>query len=212
MKNFFQSFLPIIKRLKKYKIEIFLLFAALIIALISMIIYFKTSQPDEEIIVDSQPQKILSQKIFVDVSGAVEKPGVYQATVGARLKDVLLITGGLSAEADRNFFARNFNLARIVADQEKIYIPSTWEISNGLFTESSRSLEYYSPSSSFYAETKTNINAATLDELDRLPGIGKITAAKIIQGQPYQTIEELLTKKIVNKSVYENIKTIITTY
>ena len=50
-------------------------------------------------------------KILVDVGGAVEKPGVYELEVGARIKDVLVMAGGLSAKADREWVEKNLNQA-----------------------------------------------------------------------------------------------------
>jgi len=154
---------------------------------------------------------------MIDIAGAVNKPGVYEVTVGARLKDAINLAEGITTEAEINFFNRNFNLARYVTDQEKIYIPSLFEINNGLFVEASRTLDYINPAPTSHrsgenlvgATTKTNINFASIDELDKLPGIGKITADKIIQNRPYKSIEELLTKKIVNKNVWEKIKNLV---
>ena len=221
MIDFFKSFSPILKKLKKlkkFRLEIFFISVALVIALISIVIYFKNNQEqrvDEEI---GEPAAVVSsgKKYFIDIAGAVENPDVYETTSGARLKDVLILAGGLSAEADREYFSRNFNLARIITDQEKIYIPSLTEVNNGLFIESQKMLDYVSPSDSAQGETtstanqKININSASLEELDQLPGVGKVTAQKIIQNRPYKSVEELLNKKVVNKNVYEQIKNQIT--
>ena len=58
--------------------------------------------------------------------------------------------------------------------------------------------------------TLININTASFEELDTLPGVGKVIGQKIINNRPYSSIEELQTKKIVNKSTYEKIKDLIT--
>ncbi len=197
--------------------EFFLILSALVITLVSLTIFLKTvKEPDEDdvFITKEETKTPLSQKIFIDISGAVEKPGVYEVTAGARLKDVLILAEGLSAEAERGFFSRNFNLARILTDQEKIYIPSTEEIASGIFMENQRVLNYNQPKIPDFdqltpqtsVEQKISINTASQEELDTLPGIGKVTAEKIIKNRPYSSIEELLTKKIVGKSVYDKIK------
>ena len=57
-----------------------------------------------------------------------------------------------------------------------------------------------------------NINSATLDELDKLPGIGPITAQKIIDNRSYQNISELVSRKVLGSSVYANIKDRLSVY
>ena len=227
MIGFLKSFTPLLKRLKKYPVEIILLTAALIITVSALTIYAKNNQ-NQEIETDS-PRLLPTEsrfggqsKIFADVSGSVKKPNVYEIEFGARLKDLINKASGLSEDADVVFFNRNFNLSRIVTDQEKVYVPSISEISNGIFIQNQRTLDYVSPvlftnlpaqSTEIDLGLSDNeiisINSATLEELDQLPGIGEVTANKIIANRPYSTIEELLTKKIVNKSVYDKIKSLI---
>lgn len=208
----------LLKKLKKYRIEIVILTIAFLIAVVSLLIFFNTSQKtDEEIEISSTR---LSQnfdgraKIFVDVSGSINKPDLYEASNGTRLKEIIKKAGGLSDDADKSFFARNFNLARVVSDQEKIYIPSAWEINNGYFVENQQTLNYISPGAGIGSNVPTsykiNINSDTIEELDTLPGVGKVTVQKIIDNRPFGALEELLNKKIVNKSVFENIKYLIT--
>ncbi len=142
----------------------------------------------EEVILERKPTNLPYSKIFVDIAGAVEKPDVYEVTAGSRLKDVLIMAGGLSAQADRHFFARYFNLSRIISDQEKIYIPSTFEIENGIFTEEQLTFENFpkNPLNEPIEEKskKININTSTIEELNQLPGVGKATAQKIINNRP----------------------------
>lgn len=208
MNGFFESFLPVAKALQRFALELGILSLALLIAIISFVFYLKdyrsSKNPDEVMIKSPSPNR--SPQITVDVSGAVEKAGIYEATSGARLKDVLIQAGGLSAAADREFFARNFNLAKFVSDQEKIYIPSYAEVLAGIFTEPQKIIDPTSESQT----QKININSATPEELDTLPGIGKVASQKIIQNRPYKNIEELLSRKILRKNVYENIKNLIT--
>jgi competence protein ComEA len=57
-----------------------------------------------------------------------------------------------------------------------------------------------------------NINTASESELDTLPGVGNVTAGKIISNRPYNALDELLSKKVVNTGVFEQIKDKITIY
>lgn len=219
MNGFFKSFEPIVKKLKKFKIELFLLFIAFFIAIISLVLYIYDNK--ERVINDKTVQESVlsatSSRMVVDIAGAVERPGVYETTSGARLKDVLIQAGGLSEEAERKYIARNFNLSKLVIDQEKIYVPSQSEVASGIFAEPQKFLDYTAPvqnqvpSSDISTNDKININLATLEELDTLTGIGKVTAQKIIQNRPYKTVEELVSKKVLNKGVFEKIKNHIST-
>ncbi|KKP62906.1 MAG: Competence protein ComEA helix-hairpin-helix repeat protein [Candidatus Roizmanbacteria bacterium GW2011_GWC2_34_23] len=220
MKNFIKSFSPLFKRLKlkKYLLEIFLVTTALIITVAALVIYAKNNQKVKEEIEINPPslrQDFGGQgKIFVDVSGAVKKPNLYQVDFGARIKEIIDRAGGLSDDADVIFFNRNFNLARILSDQEKIYVPSISEINNGIFVQNQLTLDYTTPITSTGIANNAptdniNLNSATIEELDQLPGIGQVTANKIISNRPYTTIEELVTKKVVNKGVFEKIKNLI---
>ena len=226
MKNFIKSFSPLFKRLKlkKYLLEIFLVTTALIITVAALVIYAKNNQKVKEEIEINPPslrQDFGGQgKIFVDVSGAVKKPNLYQVDFGARIKEIIDRAGGLSDDADVIFFNRNFNLARILSDQEKIYVPSISEINNGIFIQNQLLIDYKTPinnqslntdnqSPSTNNQSLININDATVEELDQLPGIGAVTAQKIIQNRPYKTTSELSTRKIINKGVWEKIKELI---
>lgn len=224
MNGFIKSFVPLLQRSKKYLLEIILLTVALVITVTALVIYAKNSQSIKEEIEINPPnlrQDFGGQgKVFVDVSGAVKKPNIYQINFGARIKEIIDKAGGLSGDADVMFFNRNFNLARIVTDQEKIYIPSIMEIESGIFVQNQRTLDYTSPVTGIINNAPTtdvldnqliNLNSATIEELDQLPGVGQVTTNKIITNRPYLTIDELLTKKVVNKGVYEKIKALIST-
>lgn len=205
------SFKPIWKKLRKFKVELILLSLASLITLITLVLFLHDTSENnnantisEEIDATARP---LPVRTIVDIAGAIERPGVYEVSTGGRLKDVLIQAGGLSADAHKDYFSRNFNLAKLITDQEKIYVPSSLEINSGIFEESLKSIDYTAPNSSQgLIGNKININNASSDELDTLPGIGKITAEKILQNRPYSIIEELLTKKIINKNVYQQIK------
>ncbi len=135
-----------------------------------------------------------SRDIWVDVSGAVVSPGVYKLADGTRTKDALIAAGGLTDEADRVFVAKVINLAQKISDGDKIFIPAAGGEVAGVTTG------------------KVNLNKATTDELMSLDGIGTARAQTIIKNRPYAKAEDLLTKKIVTKSVFEKIKDQIVIY
>lgn len=66
--------------------------------------------------------------ISVDLSGAVERPGIYSLSPGDRLADLLSLSGGVTNEVSQKWLSRYLNLSAILRDQQKIYIPFEWEI------------------------------------------------------------------------------------
>lgn len=213
MEGIIKTFQPI---LKKYRSELVLIIAAVLIAIISSLIYISgTNEAVDEQVITTNKTISLNKKIFVDVGGCVIAPGVYEATFGARLNDLINLAKGLSDNCDREFFNRNFNLAKIVSDQEKIYAPSSWETGSGIFFEKQRPLEYLEPVNDVGSQETSSgnnlidINLATLEEIETLPGVGKVIGQKIIDNRPYNSVEDLLKNKIVNQGVYEKIKSLI---
>ncbi len=144
-----------------------------------------------------------SGTLVVDVAGAVEKPGVYKLSSGSRIGDALVLAGGLSAKADREWVAGTLNLAQILTDGEKVYIPSTSQSTNSQIPKMESN-----PASSH----KININTASVSELDSLPGIGEARAQAIVANRPYAKTEELVVKAKIPQSVYDEISASLSVY
>lgn len=140
--------------------------------------------------------------VVVDVSGAVSKPGVYKFSEGSRIEDAVSAAGGIVEQANKEYISKYLNMAQKLADGTKIYIPYEGETGN-----ISGSTANSNPSNS-----NVNINTGTQAELEVLPGIGPVTASKIISDRPYSSVDDLLTKKVISKSVFEKIKEQLITY
>jgi competence protein ComEA len=201
--SFKDNFRPI---LKKYWLAISLGLFGLIFFIYGLISLFGSAGNQdikfsrEDLTSDSTSQAIKTSTIFTaDIEGAVVKPGVYKLNQGAIVQDVLVMAGGLSEIADRDYVSKNLNLAAKVSDGAKIYIPKVGESVQNVVSTSLQS-------------DAVNINTATLESLDTLSGIGKVTAQKIIDNRPYATINELLSKKVVSSSVFTKIKDRIVVY
>ena len=143
----------------------------------------------------------LGTEIWVDVQGGVVKPGVYSLREGDRVKDALIAAGGLGGQADREAVAKYINLAEKIKDGTKLYIPVLGESEQ----ENQEDGQVQGLSTG-----RVNINTATKSELDQLKGVGEARAQTIIEGRPYQTIDEV--KKVLPSNVYEQIKDMITVY
>lgn len=156
-----------------------------------------------EILNDAEESQIL-----VEISGAVEKPGVYKFTSGARVEELLIASGGLSSEADREWVSRVLNRAAKLTDGQKIFIPKkgiTPRVRSG-------QVSITGTTGGISLSGLVNINAASQAELEALPGIGPVTAGRIIEGRPYSGVEELLTRKILKRNVYEENKDKLSVY
>ncbi len=134
--------------------------------------------------------------MVVDVSGAVPRPGVYELPEGSRVNDAVEAAGGFLAEADKT----NVNLAAPVEDGQKLEIP----FQSGL-----------GPTDTGGGSTDLiDINTASLQELDSLPGIGPTLAQAIIDYRnangPFLTIEDIMLVDGIGPSTFEQIKDLIT--
>lgn len=160
----------------------------------------EVSLPDSVLATDS-----VEQKLWIDISGAVKQPGIYQVNPGSRVGQVLEQAGGLEASADAEYLAKVMNLAAVVKDGAKVYVPFRHATSASETPEDSGGI------GGINLEL-VNVNTANLDQLDELPGIGQVRAEAIVNNRPYSTLEELVEKKVLTNSVFANIKDLITVY
>lgn len=159
----------------------------------------------------SEENKI-NKKIYVHISGAVRKPGLVEIEEGKRVKDVIDLANGTNPDADIN----KINLAKIVLDEEKIYIPRIGEVleQNVLVDNSNASNLLNVPNQSSSQNKLLNINNASKEQLEELPGIGPKTAEKIIEyrrNNKFVTIEDLMEVSGIGEKKFEAIKDLICT-
>ncbi len=199
---------------KKNIVEFILIISATSISCFVFILYYQDTHSQPEVLSNggiSNSELPKGETYSIDISGAVVKPNVYEVTPGARMKDVIDLAGGFSKEANTAYVARHFNLAKTVADQEKIYIPTKEDTLQEDFSIHSQTIESTANISPTLEEntTRISINIATEEELDILPGIGPTTAKKIIENRPYTAVEELLSKKVTSQSTFNKIKDMV---
>jgi len=143
-------------------------------------------------------------EVFVDVSGAVVSPGVYTISSNSRLGDVLGLAGGVSMDANLQWVTTHLNLSEKITDEQKIYIPYSWE--NGSEIASVTTLEYSKEQES----NLININTDSIEELTQIPGIGEVYAEKIIEGRPYDQLSDLEEKGGLSKSLVQKVTPYVT--
>ncbi|MGD0018461.1 MAG: ComEA family DNA-binding protein [Candidatus Limnocylindrales bacterium] len=141
--------------------------------------------------------------LVIEVAGAVAHPGVYSLPVGSRVADAIQAAGGYSPDVDPRQTETQLNLAAKLVDAELIRVPRRGD---------------GSASSSTAGGAKAsvgllNLNTATAEQLDTLPGIGPATAQKIIasrEQQPFQKVDDLVTRKIVASSTLAKFRSLVT--
>ncbi len=195
----------LIDKLWPFRVPVIFGFIAIFFFSLALINIYLSQADNQSIIIEQSDTESASESgILVDVSGAIVNPGVYELPFQARLKDAIVRAGGFVPETDSEYIAKNLNLAARLTDGAKIYIPFQGEKRSQNTVGNNTGVQN--------TASQININSASISELDTLPGVGPATAQKIIDGRPYQSIDDLLNKKITGKSVFEKIKEKITIY
>jgi competence protein ComEA len=137
-------------------------------------------------------------ELVVDVEGGVASPGIHRLPGGSRVADALAAAGGYADGADLAAAAQQLNLAAALVDGQQIYVPMMGEgpaqgggNGGGL----------------------VNLNRASQSDLEDLPGIGPVTAGKIIAAraeQPFATLDELVTRDVLTARQLEQIADLVT--
>lgn len=137
----------------------------------------------------------------VYVTGAVREPDVYTLPPNSIVKDAIAAAGGATADADLD----RINLAMQLTDQAHIYVPCKGEEDPPITPPVARP----SPGSSGNAGL-VNINSATVEELDTLPGIGPAIAQRIVDYRndngPFATIEDLMNVRGIGSTTFAELE------
>ena len=180
---------------------LFYVAAALLVAALSagiaLVLYRSTSSsPGVEILL---PTATPVSDLKVYLSGAVVSPGVYTVKIGDRLEDVLAAAGGATDVAQMDCV----NLAVRAQDEDHFHIPGSDEP-----CQSSASLVAGD------ADSKVNLNTASVEQLQALPGIGEVKAKAIAdyrgKSGPLRSTEDVMEVRGIGLSIYEAIKDLVT--
>ena len=162
-------------------------------------------------------EKDLQNTIYVDVSGAVREPNVYELEDGSRVYNAIAMAGGFLEDADYS----NINLAQILKDQDKITVSTKKQLKNdpniqAITNGNSKAITnaVYTSSIEPASGGLININTASSDELQNISGIGPSTAEKIInyrtQNGKFNTIEEIMNVSGIGEKTFAKFKSKIT--
>ncbi|MCG7318071.1 ComEA family DNA-binding protein [Brevibacillus laterosporus] len=166
-----------------------------------------TSLAKDERISDS------NHSFYIDVKGAVTHPGLYSFDLNERVMHIIQKAGGFLAQADQ----KRVNLAQKLTDGMVLYVPTLQESATAYpnqpansFLQPSLPLQTILPASSPpSSSTKINIKTATLEQLMKLPGVGKTRAEDIISYRDkkgFAKLEDLMKISGIGKKTFEKIK------
>ena len=167
----------------------------------------------------------LDGDLVVDIQGAVLRPGVHHLTAGSRIADAIAAAGGYGPRVDADRVGRELNLAAQLHDGDRVLVPSRDDPpGSGVGTSGGGSGgSGGSPGGGGTGGSGgsgggrngglVDLNHATASELDALPGVGPVTAQKIIaarEEQPFATIEALRDRKVIGAAAFDKLKDLVT--
>lgn len=173
---------------------------------------FEPVQKVEDLNMDnSEKINTVNKKITIFISGEVKSPGVVELYSEDRLMDGVKKCGGVTDEADMN----RINLAMKISDEGHYIIPKIGEEIENVKDKGKETVNQTQNLNDNKSEqnkenNKININNASLIELDSLPGVGEVTAQKIIdyreENTKFKSIEEIKNVKGIGENKFNNLK------
>lgn len=168
---------------------------------------FVSLSAGEEPVTDVPSPSVLEAVIVVHIVGAIRRPGVYELPIGARVHDAIEEAGG--AESDAAVGA--LNLARTLVDGEQLTIQTESEYQ----TSKAAHAEAGSLPGIGGASTLLNLNTATIDQLDALPGIGPALAQRILDWRnangPFASVEQLSDVSGIGSKLVDSLRPLVST-
>jgi competence protein ComEA len=162
--------------------------------------------PDESAAARPDSSGAGGKELVVDVQGAVVRPGVIHLPTGSRIGDAIAAAGGFGPRVAADRVGRELNLAALLRDGDQVIVPSRDDVAP------SSGAGGPSKSSAPAAAAPIDLNRATASELDALPGIGPVTANKIIaarEERPFASVDDLRSRKVLGAATFDKIKDLV---
>jgi len=150
------------------------------------------------------------EKIKIHIIGEINSPGIYELVVGSRIQDAIIAAGGQTVNADLD----KVNLAYELEDGQKIKIPSIFQEENVYIYNEPGNNVIIEDENSLGTSSKININKASIEDLQKINGVGPSLAEKIIRYREdngkFKKIEDLKNVSGIGDKKYEVIKEHVT--
>lgn len=183
---------------------------AIVAIVAAVVVVFAAARAIDErtapaIIIDNS---LVQPGIVVDLRGEVMRPGVYELQAGSRLDDAVVAAGGLTADADLT----QLNLAARLQDGSIVTVPSVAALGPQAPGDEGASGE---AASATQVGRLVNINTANAAELETLPGVGEVTAGRIIDYReangPYRSVDDLVHVQGISMKTINGLRDLIFT-
>jgi competence protein ComEA len=146
-------------------------------------------------------------ELLVDVQGAVARPGLVRLPPGSRVADAIAAAGGYTRETDLLAAAGLINLAATLSDGAQVFVPIRGVAAGGSGGSGGGG------AGAGGGDGLVNLNTATPEKLEALPGIGPVTVQKIVaarQERPFASLEELVERDVMHSGQLEDIRDLVT--
>lgn len=194
------------------RLRVPLTLAAVVVAVIAIASFWSARPPGEPIQVPIGAVSTARpfREMRVQVAGAVVRPGVYTFAEGARIGDAIERAGGPTNLADLS----RVNLAARLRDEQQVIVPAatpTAEAAPGAPSPTpAPELRLTATAQRLLISGRVNINTATADELEKVPGLGPVTSKRIVdyreKNGAYQSIEDLRRNQVIPTSTFNRAR------
>jgi len=159
------------------------------------------------------PASTAATTVVVDVQGGVAHPGVRELAAGSRVADAIAAAGGYAADADLAAAAGTINLAEPLLDGGQVRVP---RVGDSAVVAQGAAPGDGAPATGDGVSGDgglVNLNTASPEELEALPGIGQVTVQKIVaarQERPFTSLDDAVQRGVIHRGQLEDIQALAT--
>lgn len=177
-----------------------ILIVILAVSSLALLLLPQTSSGIGLTFLNEEPKESSVLQPVVYIAGAINKPGVYTVDAQQRLAEVVTMAGGFSENVDKSFVNQELNLAEVVKDGEHYFVPAL-QADQAKVDESDKTVS---------GLALLDLNSATVNELQELPGIGVATAENIVQARPFTEVSDLLDVSGIGEAKLKQLEELVT--